>query len=144
MNRIIRISTVFLVALALLAGAAGNGRADTVDSALFVLNTQYLSPVGGAELPATHRLGACAPNPFNPATTIGFSLANRAQVELIVYDLTGRRVRTLLAGRWVEAGDHEAKWRGIDEQGREVAAGVYLARFRAGEITATRRMTLIK
>ncbi|HOX24205.1 MAG TPA: right-handed parallel beta-helix repeat-containing protein [Candidatus Krumholzibacteria bacterium] len=85
-----------------------------------------------------------APNPFNPATRISFGLAEPSLVELCVYDLTGRRVRRLLAGTMVSAGEHTITWRGDDDHGRELAAGVYLYRLKAGDMVATRKMLLVK
>ena len=120
--------------------ASGSG-----DSALFSLNTQFLSPVDqDPGLPAANSLGAGYPNPFNPATTIAFSLAEPEAVDLAVYDLTGRLVRVLLAGESMTAGEHAAVWTGRDDRGRDLAAGVYLVRLKAGDFSAVRRLTLIK
>jgi flagellar hook assembly protein FlgD len=88
-------------------------------------------------------LGIAAPNPFNPQTTISYSLGAAGDGELAIYDLAGRRVKTLVSG-YVDAGQHEAQWGGRDEQGRRVASGVYLYRLVAGDFVETRRMVLLK
>ena len=84
------------------------------------------------------------PNPFNPATVIGFSLPRDMAVEVRVFDLSGRLVRTLISAEILPAGRHEATWNGRDARGRSVSAGVYFYRVVAGSFSEIRRMTLIK
>lgn len=83
------------------------------------------------------------PNPFNPATTIRYALPDRRRVDLRVFAVTGRLVRTLVADV-VPAGTYAVIWDGRDEQHRPVASGVYYYRLRAGEADVVRRMTLIR
>ncbi len=83
------------------------------------------------------------PNPFNPETTISYRLSFAADVELAVFDLNGRLVRTLVQGR-IEAGEHKVRWDGRDSRGEEVASGVYLYRLRAGQHVLTQRMILLR
>ncbi|MEO5618743.1 MAG: LamG-like jellyroll fold domain-containing protein [Candidatus Eisenbacteria bacterium] len=71
------------------------------------------------------------PNPFMSGSTITFSLARVEEVAVGVYDLTGRRVRSLRVGR-LAAGPHRFEWNGRDDSGRRVAAGVYFARLGMG------------
>ncbi|PIE75870.1 hypothetical protein CSA17_05225 [bacterium DOLJORAL78_65_58] len=89
------------------------------------------------------RLEPAFPNPFNPATTIAYSVPLSGPVRLEVYDMAGRHVRTLVDGP-KEAGRHQAVWRGRDDWGRAVAAGVYCTRLRAGRHVATQALTLLK
>jgi len=84
------------------------------------------------------------PNPFNTTTTIKFSLPETSPVNLIIYDVSGRLVRTLIDGQVVEAGRKEMRWDGIDDSGRQVSAGVYFAKMSAGEFVDVRRMALLK
>ena len=84
------------------------------------------------------------PNPFNPRTTIFFDLAGQGPVRLTVFDVAGRHVRTLIDGRPLAAGRHQAVWDGRDSSGRAAAAGVYFYNLRADGIQQTRRMTLVK
>jgi subtilisin family serine protease len=72
------------------------------------------------------------PNPSRAATTLTFSLARPQPVSLEVFDLGGRRVRALAAGRFA-SGSHAVAWDGRDEAGRPVAAGVYLARLASAD-----------
>ncbi len=94
--------------------------------------------------PALFALSGAVPNPFNPMTTLAFDLPRTAAVELQVYDMRGKLVRTLIDGVPMQAGRHEAVWRGDDQAGRPVAGGVYFYRMRAGDFESVRRMTLVK
>ncbi|UCH85527.1 MAG: T9SS type A sorting domain-containing protein [Candidatus Latescibacterota bacterium] len=91
---------------------------------------------------ATH-LSPARPNPFNPTTTIGYTVRLDVNAEIIVYDVKGRRVRTLV-NKFVPAGYHEVLWDGRDDLGNRVASGVYLYQLRAGGIVETRKMVLLK
>jgi len=82
-----------------------------------------------------------APNPLQGATTIHFETAGRERVHLDVFDLRGRRVRTLLDSV-LPAGGHEAAWDGRDASGRDAASGVYFLRLVAGERHAHRKIVL--
>jgi len=101
-----------------------------------------LSAVPGGPNVAAPVLYQNAPNPFNPATRIGFNLARPTRVDLRVYDVA--LVRTLLAGEHRGAGPGEAPWFGRDDAGREVAAGVYFYRLEAEGAILTRRMVLVR
>jgi flagellar hook assembly protein FlgD len=83
------------------------------------------------------------PNPFNPSTRIAFDLAVDADVKLSIYDVTGRRVRTLLNG-FRTAGVYNMEWNGRDESGRWLASGVYFYRLTAHGVTTTKKSILIR
>jgi subtilisin family serine protease len=84
------------------------------------------------------------PNPFNPRTTLCFSLASPQDVGLDIHDLAGRLVRRLVSGP-LPAGDHAMLWDGLDDAGRAVASGQYVARLRAGDdAPVTRKLTLLR
>jgi hypothetical protein len=65
------------------------------------------------------------PNPFNPATTLRYELADAGEVQLVIYDVTGPLIRRLVSG-WQPAGAYSAPWDGRDEGGRPVSSGLYL------------------
>jgi len=99
--------------------------------------------------PLADALGPAAPNPFNPSTTIAFSLAAAADIVLAVYDMRGREIARLAEGSW-PAGRHDAAWDGRDGDGAPIASGAYLARLNirdggpsrpAGMVT---RLTLVR
>ena len=85
-------------------------------------------PVAVAERePSAFALAQNAPNPFNPSTTLRFAVPSDGAVQMAVYDVTGRHVRTLV-DRHVEAGEHSVVWDGRDDAGRSAASGVYIVR----------------
>jgi M6 family metalloprotease-like protein len=99
---------------------------------------------GPAEIPsAPFRLEYGVPNPFNPSTTIRFSLPERAEASLAVFDITGRLVRTL-AAETLPAGRQTQVWDGRDDRGARVSSGVYLVRLQAGGHVATQKILLLK
>ena len=76
-------------------------------------------------------------------TTIKYSVPVAGRATLAVFDIAGKRVRTLVDGG-VEQGDHQVTWNGLDDGGRPVAAGVYLYRLDSGDVHEVKRMTLVK
>ena len=95
------------------------------------------------EAPQVFTLSQNVPNPFNPSTAIGFSLAHPADVRLTVYDALGREVAGLAEGSY-PAGDHTVRWDGRAHRGVKVSSGVYLYCLTAGGKAETRRMTLVR
>lgn len=93
--------------------------------------------------PVSFALNQNFPNPFNPTTTISFSLAAPSAVQLGVYDVGGRLVRTLANGVH-DAGAHEIQWDGRNANGAPVSTGVYLYRLTSSTETLTRKMILLK
>lgn len=98
-----------------------------------------------ASLPKTFSLAASYPNPFNPSTTISFTIPQRqsAHVNLTIFDTRGAVVKTLVDGQR-EAGDYSVFWDGGDNRGNRVSSGVYFYRLQAGDYTAVRKMVLLK
>ena len=91
--------------------------------------------------PAQHRLGDSYPNPFNPSVVLPLELAtDAARVSLMVYDVLGRRVRQVWQGP-LGAGSHRFVWDGRDEQGRAVAAGVYVYQVAVDGRVEAKKMT---
>jgi endonuclease I len=125
--------------------AIQNNRNPFIDRPDFVMKVfqPELSPVPQPLLTEGVLLHQNAPNPFNPATVISFELESGGPVDLQVFDVAGRLVRTLYAGT-VAAGRHELTWQGRDGEGRSVAAGVYFYRLRADGAVQTKRMLLAK
>ncbi len=105
-----------------------------------------LVPVGipGGETPLTgFALAQNYPNPFNATTNFGFRIADFGFVELKIFDVTGRLVRTLVSENRTP-GSYTAQWDGRDDHGAAVASGVYVYRLSAGDLTASRRMVLAR
>ena len=116
---------------ALVAGGVETGFGDEVEATF-----------SGA-LPTAFALHAAYPNPFNPTTTLGFDLPRAAQVRLAIYDVSGRRIRTLVDG-WREAASHTAIWDGTTDAGQRAASGTYYGVLAADGRRETRKLTLVK
>jgi len=83
------------------------------------------------------------PNPFNLSTSISFSLPTPSEVNLIIYNILGEKVKTLAKG-WFEAGSHTVTWNGTNESGSVVASGIYFYKLTAGENVVVKKMSLLK
>lgn len=98
-----------------------------------------VSPVA----PVAASLGPNHPNPFNPSTSIRYSLNDAANVKLAVYNLLGQEIR-LLVRQFQPSGNYTVVWDGRDAAGRQVSTGMYLYRLQAGAEVVTRKMVLAK
>jgi parallel beta-helix repeat protein len=132
-----------------------DGTRVALDFTRVVLNEQDLTNAavseggtvrGSRDLPGQFQLMQNRPNPFNPTTTIEYAIpasAASVPVNVSVYDVTGRLVRTLV-DRTESAGFHSVVWDGRDARGAPVASGVYFYRIVAGGFHADRKMVLLK
>ncbi len=114
----------------------------------FYLDNVCVELAGTTGAPAARKapapvLAPAFPNPFNPSTTLAFTLPRSAAVRLTVHDLAGRLVRTLVDGE-LPAGSHRVVWRGDDADGRPVGAGLYFVRVATPDGVATQRIALVK
>lgn len=89
------------------------------------------------------KLEAFVPNPFNPRTRSSFELPQAGRVELRIYDMRGRVVRTLLQDE-MPAGSHTVEWNGRSEDGQRVASGTYVVELRAAGERTARKVTLLQ
>ncbi len=103
------------------------------------------SPVGdeAGNVPVAFRVERNFPNPFNPKTTIRFTLPEAGMTEVAIFDIAGRHIKTVLH-QDLAAQRHEVSWEGRDSQDRSVAAGVYFYRVTSGSHQAVGRMALVK
>ena len=83
------------------------------------------------------------PNPFNPNTTIRFSLTEPNHVEISIYTIDGQLVKTL-SKKYYQAGEHNIPWDGLDASGRKVASGLYIYRIKTGGKIIAGKMTLVR
>jgi hypothetical protein len=99
--------------------------------------------------PPVYRLFQNYPNPFNSSTVVWYYLPDvgyqPADVELAIYNLLGKRVRTLVKRRQYP-GDHKVRWDGKDDSGEEVASGIYFCRLKVSglELVKPRKMLLLR
>ncbi len=99
-------------------------------------------PTGVEDAPRISRLSAW-PNPFNPKTTLRFSTVVAGSVSLEVYDVAGRRLRTLHRGQ-LPAGSHQFEWNGRGDGGEALASGLYFVRLQGEEFEASLKIILLK
>jgi len=93
--------------------------------------------------PSSYHLHQNYPNPFNPVTTVKYDLPDQSQVNITVYDIMGRHIKTLVNGNQ-DPGIKSILWDATDEVGRPINSGVYLYRIKTGDFEQTRRMMLVK
>jgi len=94
-------------------------------------------------LPADFTLYQNYPNPFNMDTEIGFTLPTSGQVSLDIFDILGRKIRTLVSGS-LDVGYHSFRWNSTDDNGAEVSSGLYFYKLQTGETDAIKKMLLLK
>ena len=134
-----------------LAGSVVNAVAVDHDGALWFGTNSGVSRYGGEisavgspeEPPSLITINGVYPNPFNPSTTISFSLPAEGNVSVDIHALSGQKVRSLVS-QSLRAGTHSVVWNGRDDRGKAAASGVYLVRLTMGGITASQQMTLVK
>lgn len=144
----------FVNPLTLLAGTAGScatihdrdndgdldiSGIDEEDDLLILFNNGP-TPPAPAPAPVLH---PNHPNPFNPSTMISFALDAERHVTISIYDVRGRKIRTLVSATYGE-GPHEVEWDGTDDDDAAVSSGVYFYRMRAGNTDQSRRMVLVR
>jgi hypothetical protein len=99
---------------------------------------------GAISTPRLFALEQNRPNPFNPETSIDFTVpADSRQVRLEIFNMLGQRVAVLWDGE-MAAGGHRLHWRGLDQEGRPVASGIYTYRLQSGEQRMAKRMVLVR
>jgi flagellar hook assembly protein FlgD len=89
------------------------------------------------------RLYQNRPNPFNPRTTIRFTLARKGPTELAIYDVGGRLVRTMV-DKTMNAGLHALVWDGTDDKGHSVGSGIYWSQLEVGDYVSSKKLVLLK
>ena len=97
----------------------------------------------GLSIPDVYALQQNYPNPFNPITTLRYDLPEQANVNIIIYDMLGRQVKSLI-NQTQDAGFKSVIWNATNDYGKPVSAGVYLYKIQAGEFVQTRKMVLLK
>lgn len=90
-----------------------------------------------------YNLSQCYPNPFNPVTTMSYSVPRRSKVTIEIFNILGQKVQTL-TDETKPAGEYQIIWNGDDSNGLKVSAGIYFYRFQAGDFVETKKMLLLK
>jgi len=103
----------------------------------------YISGAINESLPTALSSYSAYPNPFNPTTTIKYQLPIHAEVTLSIYDIQGRHIKTLVK-KSQPTGHYETQWNGTDNDGMQVAAGMYFARLQAGSYSSVGKLVLLR
>jgi hypothetical protein len=120
------------------------GKDDVVEAAIaWITSTTDVEDESDEMLPKNFALLQNYPNPFNLSTTIAYNLPLHSHVTIIVYNIAGQQVATLV-NEIKPAGSYNVDWDGKDQHGRTVASGVYLYELQAGEYADTKKMLLLK
>jgi len=94
-------------------------------------------------LPIQYALHQNYPNPFNPITTLRYELPENGLVNIIIYDMLGKQVKTLI-NQTQDAGYRSVIWDATNDYGKPVSAGIYLYRIQAGKYISTKKIVLLK
>jgi len=94
-------------------------------------------------MPSEFKAKSPYPNPFNPTTTIHYEIPETIYVKLVIYDILGRKIAVLQNGM-MNAGVHEAKWDGRNNNGDLTGSGVYVYQLIAGEHKAQGKMLFLR
>ena len=97
----------------------------------------------GSVLPDEYALHQNYPNPFNPVTTLRYNLPENRLVNITIYDMLGRKVKTLI-NQNQDSGHKSVIWDATNDFGKPVSAGIYLYQIQAGEYISTKKMVLLK
>ena len=143
MNEVIENPNVMLFFEEVSSGDAGANSLGAASEGLGLFNTTMLSSDLGSTLPEKYGLNANFPNPFNPVTFITYDLAGDGQIDLSIYNIVGRKVKTLV-NSYETAGRKATAWYGVDDSGNPLSAGMYFYRLTAGGKVFTKKMVLMK
>ena len=120
------------------------GRDEHLYMGITILSEEFIdTDVNTEYLPDKFALFQGYPNPFNPITTINFSIPESGFVTLVIYNIMGQKVRELVDGN-VQTGAHSVVWDGKDDSGETVSSGVYISRLKSGKNVTASRMLLMK
>ena len=109
---------------------------------VLVASTGSSVDTDGKSVPDDFRLAQNIPNPFNPSTTIGYQLPVTGWTHICVYDMMGKKMRTLV-DEVKHAGNHTIVWDGRDDRGSLMSSGPYFVRMLVGSYTETKKLLLI-
>jgi hypothetical protein len=123
--------------------SAVNAYGASVWSTGFGFKTTPSTDIDDEEMPTEFNLKQNNPNPFNPVTQIRYSLPQLTNVQLKIYDILGREIKTLVNSEQA-AGNCRVEWNGTDDHGVQVTSGIYIYRIITGEFVQTKKMMFLK
>ncbi len=110
---------------------------------LYNICTDVKNETGNREKPSEFTLFQNHPNPFNQTTKIEFTLAKSGFVSITIYDILGRKVRTVVSEH-VPSGYKAVLWDGKNDSGKDVASGIYFYQLKVGGLSETKKLVLLK
>jgi hypothetical protein len=121
-------------------------RGEHLRTILYALgNSQISAPIGIDPVAYANSLENAYPNPFNPTTTIKYSIAERGHVSLKIYNAAGQLVRTLVNEvQSPQAAAFSKTWNGLNDRGQPVSSGVYFYKLTTDDFAQTKKMVLLK
>ncbi|NQT64049.1 MAG: VCBS repeat-containing protein [Candidatus Marinimicrobia bacterium] len=119
-----------------------NGQYTYPQEFVFIYKYNSVSTLGERTLPQQFNF-SCYPNPFNPSTSIEYELPKHSEVSLVIYDIVGREIQTLVSTSQTP-GRYQVSWNGADQFGQQVAGGMYFARLQAGEFSSVVKMVYLR
>ena len=90
------------------------------------------------------RLEQNYPNPFNPSTIISYSLPQASEINIIIYNMLGQKIRSLMDELNQSAGTYTTQWDGRDDAGKQVTSGIYIYRMQAGDFVQSRKLMILR
>jgi len=108
-----------------------------------VYNLEPVSANDAVQLNPANQLRSAYPNPFNPSTTLSFSMSADGYAQLQIYNLKGSKIRTLVEGV-LSSGLYQYQWDGSDDSGRTAASGIYFYSLVTQQGTETKKMLMLK
>ena len=135
------------IAASSIFGAMGDGTGENTKASLMANYLEYLFSnvnAGNNVITLGTHLGKNYPNPFNPMTTIEFTIENtKENTELTIHNIKGQKIK-ILVNEKLDASTHQVAWDGTDDNGKVVSSGVYFYRLKSGGYTSTKKMILLK
>jgi glucose/arabinose dehydrogenase len=112
---------------------------------IYRFNKSPLAGIGNQETnnPEKYSLEQNYPNPFNPVTKINYSVPERSLVNLSIYDISGKLIRTIV-NTYLQKGNYEFTWNATDDNGRQLSSGIYFYSLHSDKFSETKRMVLLK
>ena len=93
--------------------------------------------------PGTFKLGENYPNPFNPTTQFDIDLGSSENIQVVIYDINGRKIKELANG-FYKQGNHQFKWNSTDDKGNIVSSGMYIYTIISQSHILSKKMLLMK
>ena len=116
---------------------------DESSSDLVTIDFTYTGTGAGNNLVSVTELKGNYPNPFNPITTINYSLKENSKVSINIYNIKGQKVKTLV-NETFESGNHTVIWKGTNDNGKSVSSGIYFYKMKTDNHEETKKMILMK